>query len=66
MRAVAPNLTAIADDFGFNAKQRDEKLGGEISLAFFVMGGPVSPDWHSLLSCERDDISPLSVSEIDR
>lgn len=35
---MAPNLTAIADDFGFSADERDRKLGGEIALGFFVLG----------------------------
>ena len=39
---MAPNLTAIADDFGFDEIERDKKLGGEISLAFFVIGGTAS------------------------
>jgi MFS family permease len=39
---VAPNLTQIGKDFGFTTKERDQKLGGEISFAFFLMGGPVS------------------------
>lgn len=39
---MAPNLTAIANDFGFDAQERDEKLGGHIALAFFVLGAPAS------------------------
>jgi hypothetical protein len=39
---MAPNLTAIARDFGFDDQQRDEKLGGEIALAFFLLGAPAS------------------------
>jgi MFS family permease len=39
---MAPNLTQIADDFGFDAVQRDARLGGEISLAFWMLGGVVS------------------------
>jgi len=35
---MAPNLTAIANDFGFTAAERDQKLGGEIALGFFVLG----------------------------
>ena len=39
---LAPNLTAIANDFGFDALERDVKLGGQISLAFWLLGGIVS------------------------
>ena len=31
---MAPNLSQIADDFGFNDFEKDIKLGGEISLVF--------------------------------
>jgi len=36
---MGPNLTQIASDFGFNDIQRDIKLGGEISLVFWLIGG---------------------------
>lgn len=39
---LAPNLTAVAHDFGFDDAQRDIKLGGQIPFAFFVVGGAVS------------------------
>lgn len=39
---MAPNLTAMAHDFGFTETQRDTKLGGDIALAFFVLGAPAS------------------------
>ena len=39
---MAPNLTAIAHDFGFNDMERDQKLGGDIALAFFVLGAPAA------------------------
>ncbi|EKX53604.1 hypothetical protein GUITHDRAFT_64114 [Guillardia theta CCMP2712] len=39
---MAPNLTQIARDFGFSDEERDTKLGGEIALGFFVLGGPVA------------------------
>ncbi len=39
---LAPNLTAIARDFGFDALERDVKLGGQISLGFWILGGLVS------------------------
>jgi MFS family permease len=39
---LAPNLSAAASDFGFNEKQKDEMLGGDIALGFFLVGGPVA------------------------
>jgi len=39
---MAPNLTAIADSFGFDDDERDEKLGGEVSFSFFILGGIVA------------------------
>jgi MFS family permease len=32
----------MARDFGFDDQQRDQKLGGDIALAFFVLGAPAS------------------------
>ena len=39
---MAPNLSSIANDFGYDDHERDEKLGGEISLGFFLLGAPVA------------------------
>jgi MFS family permease len=39
---MAPNLTAIATDFGFDDVERDMKLGGQIPFAFFIVGGAIS------------------------
>ncbi|MCG8417123.1 MAG: MFS transporter [Proteobacteria bacterium] len=39
---MAPNLTQIADEFGFSAEQRDVKLGGHISLSFWLFGGVIA------------------------
>ena len=39
---MSPNLTAIADYFGFDDEERDRKLGGDIALAFFVLGAPAA------------------------
>lgn len=39
---MAPNLTQIANDFGFNDVQRDVMLGGRISFVFWVLGGLVT------------------------
>ena len=39
---MAPNLTQIAHDFGFNDVQRDVMLGGHISFVFWILGGLVT------------------------
>ena len=39
---MAPNLSAIAEEFGFDDEQRDVKLGGMIALAFFLVGVPTA------------------------
>ena len=39
---MAPNLTRIAEDFGFSDMERDVKLGGNISLVFWILGGIIS------------------------
>jgi MFS family permease len=39
---MAPNLSAIARDFGFNDEERDEKLGGNIAFGFFILGAPAA------------------------
>jgi Major Facilitator Superfamily len=42
MNLLAPNLSDIADEFGFDDDERDRKLGGQIAVAFFLVGAPVS------------------------
>lgn len=39
---MAPNLTQIANEFGMNAVERDVKLGGQVALGFWILGGIVS------------------------
>jgi MFS family permease len=39
---LSPNLSAAAKDFGFNDLERDKKLGGDIAIAFFLVGAPAS------------------------
>lgn len=39
---MAPNLTQIARDFGFNDIERDVKLAGQISLVFYMIGATVT------------------------
>lgn len=50
---LAPNLSQAADEFGFDDNERDKKLGGDIALAFFVLGAPAS----FLLGCGADSDS---------
>jgi MFS family permease len=47
---LAPNLSAAAEEFGYDNDQRDKKLGGDIALAFFVLGAPAS----FLVGCAAD------------
>jgi len=39
---LSPNLSTIAKEFGFTDIERDIKLGGDISIAFFLLGAPAS------------------------
>ena len=36
---IAPNLSKVAEEFGFSSHTKDAKLGGEVSLGFFLVGG---------------------------
>ena len=38
---MAPNLTQIAEEFEISDEERDARLGGDVSIAFFIVGGPV-------------------------
>ena len=37
---MSPNLSVIADEFGIPNDQKDARLGGDIAIAFFVVGAP--------------------------
>eukprot|EP00928_Gymnodinium_smaydae_P099358 TRINITY_DN9456_c0_g1_i2.p1 TRINITY_DN9456_c0_g1~~TRINITY_DN9456_c0_g1_i2.p1 ORF type:complete len:595 (-),score=131.01 TRINITY_DN9456_c0_g1_i2:63-1847(-) len=39
---AAPNLSAIAADFELDALDKDKKLGGQVQLGFFFIGGATS------------------------
>lgn len=39
---IAPNLSAIADEFGFSSEEKDQKLGADLSLGFFIVGAPAA------------------------
>jgi len=39
---AAPNLSAIAEDFGMTPMQKDSRLGGMVQFGFFLIGGAVS------------------------
>lgn len=36
---LAPNLSLIANEFNFNKIEKDQKLGQDISVGFFCIGG---------------------------
>eukprot|EP00605_Chrysophyceae_sp_TOSAG23-4_P002471 GSChrysophyteH1.ASY1.ANO1.2730.1 assembled CDS len=36
---MAPSLSAVAAEFGFTDEEKDLKLGGEVSIGFFLVGG---------------------------
>ena len=39
---LAPNLSAIASDLGMDAMEKDEKLGGGLAGALFLVGAPAA------------------------
>ena len=39
---MAPNLSAIANDFGFDEDEKDRYLGSYVSIGFFIVGGPAA------------------------
>lgn len=53
---LSPNLSAIAQEFGFNDIERDKLLGGDIAIAFFMVGVPVS----FLVGCLADVVDRRS------
>lgn len=59
---MAPNLTEIANEFGFDNIERDKKLGGDISIAFFILAAPAS----YIIGCLGDSYPriPLFVSMV--
>jgi MFS family permease len=54
---MSPNLSAIADEFGFDNNTRDKKLGGDIAIAFFMVGVPAS----FIVGCLADVIHKRSL-----
>ncbi len=54
---LAPNLSAAAAEFGFDNDEKDQKLGGDIALAFFLLGAPAS----FLVGCAADSDSDLAL-----
>jgi predicted MFS family arabinose efflux permease len=39
---LAPNLTAIGAEFGFSRAEIDQRLGADVNLAFWMLGGVVT------------------------
>lgn len=54
---MSPNLSAIADEFGFDNNTRDKKLGGDLAIAFFLVGVPAS----FIVGCLADVIQMRSL-----
>jgi MFS family permease len=54
---MSPNLSAIAQEFGFDDNTRDKKLGGDIAIAFFMVGVPAS----FVVGCLADVIHKRSL-----
>ncbi len=42
MLPCTPQLTQVAEDFGFNETQKDTLLGGVIMACFFAVGAPAA------------------------
>jgi MFS family permease len=40
LNLLSPNLSIIADEFGFSQREKENKLGGTISIFFFMVGAP--------------------------
>ena len=54
---LSPNLSAIADEFEFDDIERDYKLGGDIAIAFFMVGFPSS----YIVGCLADVVTRRSL-----
>jgi len=39
---MAPNLSQIAQEFGFSDVEKDQRLGGDVAIWFWLLGGVVS------------------------
>lgn len=54
---LSPNLSAIADEFNLDDVQRDTMLGGDIAMAFFMVGVPAS----FIVGCLADVLNKRSL-----
>ena len=48
---LSPSLSNVAEEFGFSDHERDAKIGGHISLGFFLVGGVCGLFFGSLADC---------------
>ena len=50
---MSPNLSEIAKDFGIPEDQKDARLGGDVAIAFFVVGAPfaIVAGWYTVGFC---------------
>lgn len=59
---LAPNLTAAAEDFGFDETERDKYLGGWIAAGFYLVGAPAALLFGYLADrCNRRNMLFLAV-----
>ena len=61
---LSPNLTQIANKFGMSEQERDAKIGGQFSLAFYLLGVPSSLlfGWISDWTKNRNSLFALVVA----
>ena len=50
-------IRIAADEFGFDDEEKDRKLGGDIALAFFLLGAPAS----FVIGCMADTTSSRNM-----
>jgi len=55
---IAPNLTQIAREFNFTDVEKDRKLGGDLAIGFFVVGGIVA----IVVGCESLQTIDIAVT----
>jgi MFS family permease len=55
--ALAPNLSQIANEFGYYESEKDQKLGADLALGFFLVGAPAA----LLLGCLADSLNRVRL-----
>ena len=54
---LSPSLSLVAEEFGFDDLERDRKLGGDISVAFYMIGVPAA----MVVGCLADVVERRSL-----